>query len=102
MRRQTTPIVDRKKHILDLISPVSNLMSLRGSPSTQVNLMMNSVEMFILCSLCYFNVNIMLQSPLTGHTFSGTPAGRPKKLFAEPEVSSTQDKMQELLGQFTG
>ncbi|XP_021936176.1 claspin isoform X3 [Zootermopsis nevadensis] len=80
MRKQTTPIVDRKKHILDLISPVSNLTSLRDSPSTQ--------------------------SPLTGQVFGGTLAGMSKKLFAEPDVPSTQDNMEELLGlcsgQFTG
>lgn len=48
----------------------------------------------------------MLQSPLTGQVFGGTLAGMSKKLFAEPEVPSTQDNMEELLGlcsgQFTG
>jgi hypothetical protein len=34
--------------------------------------------------------------------FSGTPASMPKKLFAEPEVSSTQDNMEELLGLCSG
>ncbi|GFG28840.1 hypothetical protein Cfor_00006, partial [Coptotermes formosanus] len=72
VRKHITPTEDRKRHILDLISPISNLTSLRDSPSTQV----------LMCS--------------------GTPAGVPKKLFTEPEPSNPQDNMDELLGLCSG
>jgi hypothetical protein len=101
VRRQVTPIVDRRRHILDLISPVSNLTSLRDSPSTQVRSVTCSVKLFRLRHSGYLNLNILFQSEV----LSSTP-GIPKKLFGELEPTSTQDNMEELLGlcsgQFTG
>ncbi|PNF36544.1 hypothetical protein B7P43_G15871, partial [Cryptotermes secundus] len=76
VRRQVTPIMDRRRHILDLISPVSNLTSLKDSPSTQ------------------------------SEVLSSMPACVPKKLFDELQPTSTQDIVEELMGlcsgQFTG
>ncbi|KAJ4448178.1 hypothetical protein ANN_10191 [Periplaneta americana] len=87
-KRQATPSVDaednRKSRILDLISPVSNLPSLRSTPSTQSE----------------------YPSPLTARTLNGTSSSTAKKLFTEAEPMNTQDNMDELLGlcsgQFTG
>lgn len=111
VRKHITPTIDRKTHILDFISPVSNLTSLRDSPSTQVSLVTSCcVEVFRFCPLCtsveYLFFQSQLLSPLTGQTCSDTRAGVPKKLFTEPEPSNPQDNMDELLGlcsgQFTG
>ena len=52
VRKHITPTVDRKTHILDFISPVSNLTSLRDSTSTQVSLVTCCVEVFRFCPLC--------------------------------------------------
>jgi hypothetical protein len=52
VRKHVTPTVDRKTRILDFISPVSNLTSLRGSPSTQVSLVTCCFEAFRFCPLC--------------------------------------------------
>ena len=52
VRKHITPTVDRRTRILDFISPISNLTSLRDSPSTQVSLVTCCVELFTFCPSC--------------------------------------------------